>query len=560
VAGQGAEDVVVLPRVADDLVFTESLDVPGDHVTPEPVQAPRSLGSDPHDFAALYMRHRWSFALHAQRFLHDQRDVDEVVQEGFLKLFLAMPELENELQALAYARRTITNLCIDRYRADQRRPRLVDLEQLTSAQLADDEELDPVVAAEDAALVREALAMLSPLHREALIKREIEEKPLPQIAAELDIPVEQVKHVLHRARRALRRLLVGTAVEPGADLDLAAVLAANRARAAAAGKPIGAAVIALILILAGVLGLRGSQGRSTVAELPPSGSGLELGDPTQPHGVVGQVGLPSHPAAKPASTDTKPRTHRASTHRPPRSTRPVTPAVKPVVTPPVQPPSAGGGSTTPPVVVPPAADRFVVSGLGATRGATVSDEQRAVRGDGTVSSSQLSTDTASGTYSLDQQLTFDATGQLQAVALNENVPLGTAGAVGRTFAPSSLTALPQADGTLRVETSGSSTAVGVVNGVTAPNGTVTVSLLLDASHVSVLEEHVTVTPVVVASPPSATPTQVSPASPAATNAPGAPSPPPVAPSPPFTPDVTGLPVTTSGASAGPVVVQEPGAS
>src|SRR5439155_2456825 len=119
----------------------------------------------------------------------DQRDVDEVVQEGFLKLFLALPELDNELQALAYARRTITNLCIDRYRADQRRPRLVDLESV-ELELADDDENDPVVAAEDAAIVREALALLSPLHRDAHLMREVQEKSLPEIAQELDIPVE----------------------------------------------------------------------------------------------------------------------------------------------------------------------------------------------------------------------------------------------------------------------------------------------------------------------------------------------------------------------------------
>ncbi|MCW2499910.1 MAG: hypothetical protein JWN87_1586, partial [Frankiales bacterium] len=44
--------------------------------------------------------------------------------------------------------------------------------------------------------------------------------------------MEQVKHVMLRARRSLRRLLVGTHVEPGVDLDLALVLEANRARAA----------------------------------------------------------------------------------------------------------------------------------------------------------------------------------------------------------------------------------------------------------------------------------------------------------------------------------------
>ncbi|MCA1823830.1 MAG: hypothetical protein LC640_06130 [Frankia sp.] len=69
------------------------------------VQPDRALGSDPHDFASLYMRHRQSFGFLARRFLHDPRDVDEVVQETFLRLFLALPELETELQALAWCRR-----------------------------------------------------------------------------------------------------------------------------------------------------------------------------------------------------------------------------------------------------------------------------------------------------------------------------------------------------------------------------------------------------------------------------------------------------------------------
>ena len=172
---------------------------------------------------------------HARRYLRDPRDADEVVQEAFLRLFLAMPELETELQALAYCRRTITNLCIDRYRADARRPRLVALEGTPAEDLPEHDAGDPVVRAEDAALVRAALSQLPELHRRALVKREIEEKPLPVIADELDVAEDSVKHLLFRARRHLRKLLAGTSVAPGVDAELTRGLRGRGASGGAAG-------------------------------------------------------------------------------------------------------------------------------------------------------------------------------------------------------------------------------------------------------------------------------------------------------------------------------------
>jgi RNA polymerase sigma-70 factor (ECF subfamily) len=245
------DDVVALPPVEVDPVFVEAVEdaMSGDDL---PTLSPnRALGADPHDFAGLYIRHRSSFAMHARRFLRDPRDVDEVVQEAFLRLFLALPELSTELQALAYCRRTVTNLCIDRYRADKRRPRLVNIESLPQNDFAEAELDDPVVQAEDAAFVREALSLLTPLHRDALVKREIEEKSIPVIAEELGVPEESVKHLLHRARRALRRHLAKTHLAPGANLDDVSTLTLLARSAASGGGRAGVAVLFMLVFLVG---------------------------------------------------------------------------------------------------------------------------------------------------------------------------------------------------------------------------------------------------------------------------------------------------------------------
>ena len=307
----GDDDVLVLPPLPADPLFVDAVEeaVAGGSDDLPHAQPERRIGADPRDFASLYMRHRASFGLHARRFLYDQRDVDEVLQEAFLRLFLAMPELETELQALAYCRRTVTNLCIDRYRADQRRPRLVDLDAVEWDPSDEASYDDPVLRAEDAAIVRQALALLTPMHRAALVKREIEEKPLPQIAAELGIPEDSVKHLLYRARRALRRLLVGTSVEPGADLSNTAILRLANERLARATLRSANVLIVLFVTAVTVVGaLRvGVQDQQT-----RSG---EVGAVLTPQMAGGQTN-PPHPLTPVHEAPAKPSSPQLNVSRP----------------------------------------------------------------------------------------------------------------------------------------------------------------------------------------------------------------------------------------------------
>ena len=348
---------------------------------PAPTTAERALQSDPHDFAGLYIRHRSSFTSHARRYLRDQRDAEEVVQEAFLRLFLALPELETELQALAYCRRTITNLCIDRFRAQARRPSLVGLDTVPLDILVDDDPGDPVVRAEDAALVRAALSMLSPVHRAALVKREIEEKPLPVIAAELDIPEESVKHLLFRARRALRRILTDSSLAPGGTGQLSEALA----------KAVSKAGLVVLAVMLAAVGLGSGPDLRT---LPVVGSDLpdlpSIGQILTSIGeAIGPSDVPTGPTApgggKAAPEQPRPDGDGAGlVPAPAGSPTPSTPATSaPSLAPePTPTPATGTADIRPPVPSPAAAPAPAPSPTGAQASATPSPSGSASPGPG----------------------------------------------------------------------------------------------------------------------------------------------------------------------------------
>ncbi|NDB20083.1 MAG: RNA polymerase sigma factor, partial [Proteobacteria bacterium] len=88
------------------------------------------MGSwDLQTFGTFYTSSRKEFLAHSKRILGDSGRAEEVVQEAFLRLMLAAPELHGEEHAKAYIYRTINNLCIDLFRIEGRRPKLVALDE-----------------------------------------------------------------------------------------------------------------------------------------------------------------------------------------------------------------------------------------------------------------------------------------------------------------------------------------------------------------------------------------------------------------------------------------------
>ncbi len=210
------------------------------------------------ELGAFYSEHRSELIAHASRILIDRAKAEEVIQDALIKVMLAAPELESTDHALGYMHRTIENLCIDIFRLEGRRPNLVVLDdasaELESTWIDNEDHVDVIAAADDAAIVRQALAMLSPAERAALVMWEMEGRSTSEIAAELGIRESAVRHTVSRARASLRRVMSELIVDSERGLTALDMLSTTYKKAASVAKKSSKAALSLILVFFAFLG------------------------------------------------------------------------------------------------------------------------------------------------------------------------------------------------------------------------------------------------------------------------------------------------------------------
>ena len=210
------------------------------------------------ELGAFYTEHRSELVAHASRILKDGARAEEVIQDALIKVMLAAPELESADHALGYMHRTIENLCIDIFRIEGRRPNLVVIDDvsadLESTWVDNKDHADVISAAEDAAIVRQALAMLSPAERAALVMWEMEGRSTKEIAAELGIKESAVRHTVSRARTSLRRVMSELVIDKERGLTALDKLSTTYKKAAEVAKKSSKAALSLILVFFAFLG------------------------------------------------------------------------------------------------------------------------------------------------------------------------------------------------------------------------------------------------------------------------------------------------------------------
>jgi len=228
------------------------------------------------ELGAFYTEHRSELHAHASRILKDSARAEEVIQDALIKVMLAAPELESAGHALSYMHRTIENLCIDIFRLEGRRPNLVVLDDAkTEVESTWQENLDHsdvIAAADDAAIVRQALAMLSPAERAALVMWEMEGRSTEEIARELGIKKSAVRHTVSRARASLRKVLSELIIDEARGLTALDMLSTTYKKASQLAKKSSKVALSLILVLFAFLGFNSMPTNTGIPALVTEGS------------------------------------------------------------------------------------------------------------------------------------------------------------------------------------------------------------------------------------------------------------------------------------------------
>jgi RNA polymerase sigma factor (sigma-70 family) len=231
--------------------------------------------------SALYTEHRTQLVSQARRITRDEAEANEVVQEAFLKFMLAAPELDSADRAIAYLRTSVTNLSLNIIRARGARPNLVAIDADTTQErlneIASENHIDldtTIVAAEDAAIIREALARLTSDQRTALVMWEMEGRSTEEIATALNTTPANVRHILVRARKSMVRVLEEWVVDESTGLTALNALSTTYKKAAQIAQKSSKAALSLLLVITAFLGFNSMTGNegSVVSTIPSMSS------------------------------------------------------------------------------------------------------------------------------------------------------------------------------------------------------------------------------------------------------------------------------------------------
>jgi len=154
-------------------------------------------------FGELVTRYQTSVFNVCYRILHERTESEDMAQEAFIRAHERLNTFNEEYPFGPWIRRVAANVCLNHLSA-----------QKITAELEDERDADASqspeavqVSQERSEQIREALASLPAHYRVVIELRHYQEMSYDEIAAELHIPLSDVKSHLFRARKLLAEKL-----------------------------------------------------------------------------------------------------------------------------------------------------------------------------------------------------------------------------------------------------------------------------------------------------------------------------------------------------------------
>ena len=171
----------------------------------------------PEAFDALFDRYRASVYNFACAMLRDPEKAEDVLQETFLAVVRAAKRYEPRGRFRVWLMRIARNRCLNWIQSQRVRRAVIaeiDLHVIEPAAAAPPP-VQQAVTHEEMRMVRDAIQRLPERQREAIVLYAFESMAYREIAEVLNMPINTVKTLIHRARARLARALDQATKERG---------------------------------------------------------------------------------------------------------------------------------------------------------------------------------------------------------------------------------------------------------------------------------------------------------------------------------------------------------
>lgn len=174
----------------------------------------KALEGDESAYKILMDKYRIALSKHILRMVRKQGEIDDLVQESFIKAFAALKSYSVDYAFSTWLYKIATNHAIDYLRKKKLQTYSIDKPKETKDGALEFELPDAtyrpdrhIVADQRKKLIQEAIDNLPPKYNRVIVMRHQQEKSYEEIAKELDLPLGTVKAHIFRARELLNKNL-----------------------------------------------------------------------------------------------------------------------------------------------------------------------------------------------------------------------------------------------------------------------------------------------------------------------------------------------------------------